>query len=310
MRIPTKVLSSGNSIPMVGLGTFRIGIAPKSAFEGVPLGRDGKAVIKDAIEEGYRLFDCAQFYLNEAVVGDAIAESGIPRQEFFIISKVWPDKIFKGRQAVIDQCKQSLKDLRTSYVDLYLIHFPVPGKHVEAYHALEELYKEGLCHSIGLSNYTIEDYEELIQAGISIPPSCNEIEVNPLLFRKKTIEYFQSKDIPILSWRGLGNGRPEMLEHPVLTKIAADKKVTTAQVIGRWLVQHSIVHIPKSENPERMRVNKDIFSFELSSTQMAEIDAIGSTKEAVEAFRQHYKFNTTRDCGLTEADARQQFTCE
>ncbi|EER14966.1 2,5-diketo-D-gluconic acid reductase A, putative [Perkinsus marinus ATCC 50983] len=283
------MLSSGNAIPMVGFGTYRVGVTPKSVFEVVSTGRDGKAVIKNAIEAGYRLFDCAQFYLNEAVVGDAIAESGIPRQEFFITSKVWPDKIFKGRQAVIDQCKQSLKDLRTSYVDLYLVHWPVPGKHVEAYQALEDLYKEGLCHSIGLSNYTIEDYEELIQAGISIPPSCNEIEVNPLLFRKKTIEYFQSKDIAILSWRGLGNGRPELLEHPVITKIANDKKVTTAQVIGRWLVQHSIVHIPKSENPERMRVNKDIFSFELSSTQMAEIDAFGLSKEAIEAFREHYK---------------------
>ncbi|KAF4686523.1 hypothetical protein FOZ62_023258 [Perkinsus olseni] len=287
---PTQMLSSGHCIPMVGFGTYRVGITPKSAFEGVPAGRDGKAVIKDAIQAGYRLFDCAQFYLNEAIVGDAIAKSGIPRQEFFIVSKVWPDKIYQGRQAIIDQCKQSLKDLRTSYLDLYLIHWPVPGKHVEAYHALEELYKEGLCHSIGLSNYTIEDYEELVNAGIAIPPACNEIEVNPLLYRKKTIQFFQSKDITIMSWRGLGNGKAELLEHPVLTKITADKKVTTAQVIGRWLVQHSIVHIPKSENPERMRTNMDVFSFELTPAQMAEIDAIGLSKEAVDTFRQHYMY--------------------
>ncbi|KAF4670605.1 hypothetical protein FOL47_001928 [Perkinsus chesapeaki] len=304
----TKMLSSGKCIPMVGFGTFRVGIWPQSGFEGIPEGRDTKAVIKDAMAAGYRLFDCAQFYLNEALVGEAIAESGIPRQEFFITSKVWPDKIYQGRQAVKDQCKKSLHDLQTSYVDLYLIHFPVPGKHVEAYHALEELYKEGLCHSIGLSNYTIEDYEQLVQSGISIPPACNEIEVNPFLYRKNTIQYFQAKGVTIISWRGLGYGKPELLEQPVLVKIADEKKVTTAQVIGRWLIQHDIVHIPKSENPDRMRINKDIFTFELSPSDMAEIDGIGNTKEAIEAFRQHYMFNSTRDCPLTIADARQDFT--
>ncbi|EER00125.1 aldo-keto reductase, putative [Perkinsus marinus ATCC 50983] len=298
-------LSNGMSIPSVGFGTYKVGYTPT----GERIGRDGKDVIIDAIKAGYRLFDCASFYGNEKVVGDGLIASGVPRKDLFIVSKVWPDKVYLGHDAIIEQCKKTLKDLQTSYLDLYLIHWPVPGKFVEAYRTLQELQQSGLVKAIGLSNFTIEDYEELMASpGVRVEPVVNQIEINPLIYRKKTIEYFQSKGMTLLSWRGLGKG--VLFDDPRIMTIAQELDITPSQVIGRWLIQHHIVHIPKTQNVDRMNNNRQLFSFSLNDDQMSVIDSFGLSDDVINKFKQDYMSTTVKDTPLSLSNARQQFTCE
>ena len=159
-------------------------------------------VINDALSIGYRFFDCAEFYNNESKVGDALKHSAraIPREELFLCSKVWTKTIEQGSEAIRAQFFKTLNDLKTDYVDLYLIHWPVPKKHVEAYATLQELYHEGKVKAIGISNYTIEDYLELKKSlgdKFTVPPVVNQIQISPLLYRKTTIQFFANENIAL-----------------------------------------------------------------------------------------------------------------
>lgn len=172
------------------------------------------------------------------------------------------------------------------YLDLYLIHWPVPGKHVEAYKTLLKLQKEGLVKDVGVSNYTIEDFEDLKKAGITVTPSVNQIEINPFLNRSKTIAYMKKNGITPMAYRGLGQAT--VLEHPAIVEIAKEiGHVTPAQVLGRWLVQQDICHIPKSVQLERMQNNADIFSFTLTPSQMNSLNSL-TTNQSLEAFRERH----------------------
>ena len=188
--------------------------------------------------------------------------------------------------------EQTLKDLGTEYVDLYLIHWPVPGKHVEAYKALEVLCKEGKIRGIGLSNYTVEDYLELKEANIEILPSVNQIEINPLLYRKKTIEFFKKEGIVLQSYRSLCNGKA--FTQPTFTKIAKSHNKTVAQILGRWCVQKQFIYVPKSEKKQRMIDNANVFDFNLSHDEMKELDSL-TTLEALETFQKLYQKCVNRD---------------
>jgi len=236
-------LNDGRKHPAIGFGTYKCGVVPASASAGgVPVDTvSAKQIIQDAVDVGYRMFDCAQFYANEADIGEALEATGVPREELFIISKVWGDKIYEGPDAVRAQLKQTLSDLRTDYVDLYLIHWPVPGKHVAAYLELEKLQKEGLIRSIGVSNYTISDFNELMDGGATVVPAVNQIEINPFLHRKETIEFFRSKGVLMQAYRSLRAGKEH--DNVTLGKIAAKHGKSPAQILGAWAVQHGYVYV-------------------------------------------------------------------
>jgi len=274
-----------------------VGFIPSSASSAVATGatevqRTAEECVSDALSVGYRSLECAEFYGNEAEVGKAIAKSGIPRDELFLCSKVWTTTIEKGEDAIRAQLDQTLADLGTDYVDLYLVHWPVPGKHVEAYKTLEKLCKEGKCKDIGLSNYAVEDYEELKESGIEILPAVNQIEINPFLYRKNTLDFFAKEGVVLQSYRSLRDGKA--FDDETVIKIASAKKKTPAQILGRWCIQKGCVYMPKSVKKERMVENGKVFGWELSAEEMAELD--GLTKpEAYTTFEELYRKCVNRD---------------
>lgn len=178
---PTLPLSNGMAHPQIGFGTYKVGFIPASASAAVAkeapttVERTAEECVSDALSVGYRFLECAEFYGNEHEVGKAIAKSGIDRKDLFICSKVWTTNIELGPEAVEKQLEKTLSDLGTDYIDLYLIHWPVPGKHVEAYKALEKLSEQGKIRGIGVSNYAWEDYLELKEAGVKQLPLVNQI---------------------------------------------------------------------------------------------------------------------------------------
>ncbi|KAL3773311.1 hypothetical protein ACHAW5_000258 [Stephanodiscus triporus] len=329
---PTVPLRDGTAHPIVGFGTYKVGFVPASASSAVdgPL-RPASDCVGDALRVGYRFLECAEFYGNEAEVGKAIEASGIARDELFLCSKVWTTTIERGEDAIRAQLDKSewewgiayhaprstrslfsrrcryhrdennprlrramtaLADLGTNYVDLYLIHWPVPGKHVDAYKTLEKLQREGKIRNIGVSNYAVEDYKELLDGGIESKPAVNQIEINPFLYRKNTIAYFRGEGVVLQSYRSLRDGKA--MDHPSLSKIGAAHSKSPAQILGRWCVQHGFVYTPKSVKVERMVENSQVFDFELSEAEMEELDGL-TTAEALDAFQTLYRKCVNRD---------------
>lgn len=282
------LLNSGTRMPLLGFGTYQI---PDSA--------EGVNAIRVAVQNGYKLLDCASFYGNEKAIGSAIRD--IDRDALFIVSKVWNDAIHEGPAAVRRSCLQSLADLNCGIIDLYLIHWPVPGRHVEAYRELIRLKEEGFVRDIGVSNYTIEDFNELLAAGVGVIPAVNQIEINPFLNRKGTIDYFKKKSVVPMSFRGLRNAAS--FDNPLLLNIASKMNITVAQLLGRWLVQQGICHIPKSVKPDRIITNGKIFDFEISKEDMERLDTL-TTAEALSTFRQHYMARIVRDTPLAIPDCK------
>ena len=263
MTIPSIRLNDSHSIPQLGFGVFRISRAQT------------EQVVTTALEAGYRHFDTATFYGNESELGAALAKSGIPRDELFVTTKLWnadqgPDKPF----AAIDR---SLDNLGLGHVDLYLIHWPVPSAdlYVDTWRALESIKDSGKATSIGVSNFRIQDLQRLATK-TTMTPAVNQIEVHPLLIQKRMRAYHSEHGIVTESWGPLGEGAKAVLAAPRVAEIAADHGVTPAQVILRWHIQHGLVAIPKSSNPDRMRQNIDLFGFDLDGREMTELDAMDS----------------------------------
>jgi len=298
LNCPKLELNDGTLHPQIGFGTYKVGFIPASASSAVAnpsedeVERTARECVADALSLGYRFLDCAEFYGNEREVGKAIAESGIPREELYLESKVWTTTIEKGPDAVKAQLEKTLSDLGIDYIDLYCIHWPVPGKHVEAYKALCELHEAGKIKTLGLSNYAVEDYDEMIEAGIKVLPSINQIEINPFLYRQNTINYFQQKGVVMQSYRSLRDGKA--FEDPTLMKVAKKYGKSTAQILGRWCVQKGCVYIPKSVKKERMEENALVFDFELSDDEMKELDGL-TTSDAIEKFKGLYRKCVNRD---------------
>jgi diketogulonate reductase-like aldo/keto reductase len=298
LNCPTVALSDGTPHPAIGFGTYKVGFIPASASAAVAgtepttPQRSARECVLDALDCGYRFLECAEFYGNEAEVGKAIADSGVKREELFLCSKVWTTTIEKGPDAVRAQFEKTLSDLGTDYLDLYLIHWPVPGKHVEAYKTLEVLKREGKIKGIGVSNYAVEDYLELKENGIEFPPLVNQIEINPFLYRKNTIDAFTKDGVVMQSYRSLRDGKA--MDDPTLLKIAQSKGKTVAQILGRWCVQHGFIYVPKSVKKDRMAENAMVFDFELTRDEMKILDSL-TTAENIEKFVDLYRKCVNRD---------------
>jgi len=307
----TLTLNDGHAHPVVGYGTYKVGVVPASASSAVASGStatdavDPSECVATALKLGYRFLDCAEFYANEKAVGEGIVKSGVPRDQLFLASKVWTTTIYNGPEAVQAQLEKTLADLGTDYIDLYAIHWPVPGKHVEAYKQLEKAQKAGQIRSLGVSNYAVEDYKELLENGVTVKPAINQIEINPFLYRKNTIEFFTSEGVMMQSYRTLRDGKA--FEDSTIVGIAQKHGKSAAQVLGRWCVQHGFIAIPKSTKEARMRENLEIFDFALDTEDMAKLDGM-TTPEAIATFVQLYRKCVVRDTPLSMGLARTEVT--
>ena len=244
------------------------------------------AAVTHALSIGYRHFDCASFYGNEKQVGHAIAQSSVTRQQLFITGKVWNN--MQGYKKAQQSVEQSLADLKLEYFDLFLVHWPLPGYFAETYRALEDLHKAGKIKAIGLSNFTKEDYLLLTQT-MTVPPVCNQIEVNPLLYRKDTIDYFSSHNILTVAYKPLRAAA--CLQNDTVVRIAAEyPHLTPGQLCIRWAVQHGMSVIPKSSNPGRMTDNLNVFNADqqISQSDMDVLDQL-TTPEMRVAWKEHYE---------------------
>lgn len=257
-----QTLNDQNKIPMLGYGVFMI---PDGECEGC---------VKNAIECGYRHIDTAQIYGNEAGVGRAISGCGVPRDELFITSKVWVKEF--GYEKTLKSIEQSLKKLNTGYVDLMLLHRPF-FDYIGAWKALLTAQKDGLVKSIGISNFTQKQTEEIISVA-GVLPAVNQIELHPYAGQKKLKEYLINKDIAVEAWYPLGHGNKKLLSDKAICAIAKKYSKTPSQIILRWHIERSNIIFPKTCSIEHMRENFDIFSFSLAEEDVKAIDALDKNK--------------------------------
>ncbi len=252
----TVTLNSGTVIPQVGLGVWQSGAATK------------KAVLA-ALAAGYRHIDTAAVYGNEAIVGAAIAESGVPRSELFVTTKLWNSD--HGYDKALRAFDASLKRLRLEYVDLYLIHWPVAELRLESWRALERLASEQRARAIGVSNYLTAHLRELAPVA-KILPAVNQIELTPFLQRADTVVLCRELGIVLEAYSPLTHG--QRLEHPALLEVARRVGRSAAQVLLRWGLQRGYVVLPKSVKPERIVENATLFDFSLDDAAMASLDQL------------------------------------
>ncbi len=248
-------LENGVEVPQLGFGVFQI--PPQET----------KDIVLKAIDVGYRHFDTAQAYFNEEEVGQAIVESGIPRDEFFITTKVWHSD--HGYDETKKACEVSLKKLQTDYIDLYLIHQNI-GDVFGTWRALEELYEEGKVKAIGVCNFTEARFTNLAIHN-KIKPMVNQIEINPFYQQQGTEDFHAKFGTLIESWGPLAEGRDGIFSNQILSEIGEKYGKSVAQVILRWIIQRGIIVFPKSSNKERMEENFNVFDFELTNEDMEKI---------------------------------------
>jgi diketogulonate reductase-like aldo/keto reductase len=261
----TKILADGHLIPLIGLGVWQI-----------PDGTKCVRAVNWALEAGYRHIDTAQAYGNEQSVGRAIRESGIPRNQVFITTKFYP-----ARKDPAAELERSLERLATDYVDLYIIHWPRAGA-TWAWPGMELARSKGHARSIGVSNFSAAELDELIRIATT-PPVINQVQFSPFEYRKALYEDAQTRGVAIEAYSPLGTGRH--LRNKVVRDVAQRNERTPAQVLLRWAIQRDTIVLPKSTHQERIEENLRIFDFTLSAHDLDELDALdrsGGTDEARE----------------------------
>jgi diketogulonate reductase-like aldo/keto reductase len=253
-----RVLADGNQMPILGLGVWQ-----------VPDGASCVNAVRWALELGYRHLDTAQLYGNEASVGRALRESGVPRDEVFITTKFHP-----GRTDPVTEAEQSLRRLGLDYLDLYLVHWPQGGPEW-AWPGMQRSRERGLARSVGVSNFSANDLAAVMAVG-SIPPVVNQVQFSPVKYRRALLEACRRRGVQVEAYSPLGTG--QHLNNGTIRGVARRVGRTPAQVLLRWCVQRDLVVIPKSTHEERIRENAQIFDFTLSPQDMAELDALDRTK--------------------------------
>ncbi|MFC4101240.1 aldo/keto reductase [Paenibacillus xanthanilyticus] len=259
-------LHNGVAMPWLGLGVFK-----------VEEGEELVQAIRSAIRHGYRSIDTAAIYGNEASVGqgirEALAESGLSREQLFVTSKVWTADM--GYEETLAAYDASLAKLGLDYLDLYLIHWPVAGKINDTWRAMEKLYRDGRVKAIGVSNFQVHHLEALMETA-EIKPAVNQVEFHPLLTQAELRAFSKSHGIQLEAWSPLMQGM--LLDHPELRDIAEAHGKSVAQIILRWDLQHGVVAIPKSTKAHRIAENAAVFDFELSVEDMRLIDALNENR--------------------------------
>lgn len=256
--IPTIPLNSGAHIPQVGLGVWQ-----------APSGAVTRNAVLTALRMGYRHIDTARIYGNEQDVGEAVRQSGIPRGEIFVTTKLWNED--QGYDSALRAFDASLERLGLDYVDLYLLHWPVPGKRLDSWRALERLFEEKRARSIGVSNFLVPHLTELLARAKHVP-AANQIELTPFLQRRETRAFCKQHGIVVEAYSPLVRG--QRFAHPVVREVARGVGRSPAQVLLRWGIQHGAVVLPKSTHPERIEENADLFDFALDDAAMQKLDAL------------------------------------
>jgi 2,5-diketo-D-gluconate reductase A len=260
MTIPALPLNDGSRIPALGLGTYSL------------RGDEGIRSLLAAIGTGYRLLDTALNYENEREVGEAVRQSGLDREELFVTTKL-PGR-HHGYEETLASFEESRANLGLDYVDLYLIHWPLPrvGKYVDSWRAMIELRDQGLVRSIGVSNFLPEHLDRLVTE-TGVVPSVNQVELHPRFPQAEQREYHDAHGIVTESWSPLGKGS-DLLEQDAVRQVAEAHGVTPAQAVLRWHIDVGALPIPKSGDPERQAQNLDVFGFELSTDEVLAISAL------------------------------------
>lgn len=263
------ILSNGILHESIGYGTWQI-----------PADESGVAIIRDAIAAGYRHIDTAARYQNEKQVGEAVRTCGIPREELTIVSKVWRSE--HGYDNTMRAFEKTMAELGLDYLDMYLIHWPVPVDYkrdshaidLSTWRALEQLYKEGRVKVIGVANFMVRHLEPLIQKA-EIVPMVDQIEIHPGCLQTEIYEYCKAHEIHLQAWRPIGLGaKGPLITNEAVQRISAEHRKTPAQVLLRWQVQKGITPLPRSSNPGRLRENLDIYDFQLTEQEMTLLDEI------------------------------------
>ena len=252
----TLTLNNGIVMPTFGLGVWQM-----------EEGSETEEAVTHALKAGYRLIDTAKLYGNEASVGRAVRGSGIPREEIFVTTKLWPTDFLDPAGAF----ERSFKKLDLDYVDLYLIHWAAPYGMGKVWKAFEKLYEETRVRAIGISNFGVHDMEKLL-AKANVIPAVNQIKFNPFAYEKDILGYSAAQGIAVEAYSPLSRGHH--MNHPAIMRIASVHKKTPPQVMLRWALQHGTIVIPKSTHPARIEENMHVYDFELSEEEMAELDRL------------------------------------
>ena len=257
------ILNDGQKLPTVSFGTYK------------SKGQEGIEAVSTAISSGYSLIDTAAVYGNEETVGKGIKASGASRKDIFVTTKLWRENL--GYESTKKEFEKSLNRLDLKYIDLYLIHWPANAKNydnwqktnADTWRAMEELQAEGKIKSIGVSNFFQEHLEALFEAA-KVIPAVNQIEFHPGYWQQELVSYCKKQNITLEAWSPLARGK--VFENEVLKEIAKAHNKSVSQVCLRWIIQHEVIAIPKSTNPERIQENIELFDFELTSAEMEKID--------------------------------------
>lgn len=259
------ILNNGVEMPILGFGVFQI-----------PNANECEQAVYDAIAVGYRMIDTAASYLNEEAVGKAIKRSGVPREELFITTKLWVQDT--GYEKTKKAFEKSMQRMQLDYLDLYLIHQPY-GDVYGSWRAMEELYREGKVRAIGVSNFQMDRLVDLIIHN-EVVPAVNQVETNPFCQQIESVKVMKENQVQIESWAPFAEGRNNMFQNEVLVALVEKYNKSVAQVILRWLIQRSVVAIPKTIQKERMVENFNVFDFEITQEDMDKIATL-DTKESL-----------------------------
>ena len=253
-------LNNGLEIPQIGVGTWTL------------RGETAQQNVRLALETGFRHIDTAQMYENESEVGQGIADSGVPRGEIFVTTKVSTNIMRKGCEAVRQSIDESLAKLKTDYIDLLLIHWPVKDCVRDTWQVMENYVRQGKVRSIGVSNFNRHHLDDLLSYA-NIRPVINQIEVHPLMTQEENIAYNRSLGIQVEAWGPFGQGDIDVLGESLLQSLAAKYQKTASQIVLRWIVQRDLITIPRAK-PNHFKENLDVMAFSLSDDDMQAIGAL------------------------------------